>query len=170
MTIATSQVFRYLSHHLHPCKLPELLLTSIIHNGWSLLQTCLISEYSDHTNMIELAIKTAYRFPTCASLRSENLKFSGEHVARPPSTLAHVNVYRRNWLLSACAYNTQQQENMRLTGSMRLIKVLKHGRWGVHKERVEGRKAYSDGQGATRERNSRRFLLQPTSSLLSGLV
>ena len=31
-------------------------------------------------------------------------------------------VYRRNWLLSACAYNTRQQENMRLTKSMRLIK------------------------------------------------
>ena len=29
--------------------------------------------------------------------------------------------YRRNWLLSACAYNTRQQENMRLTKSMRLI-------------------------------------------------
>ena len=56
--------------------------------------------------------------------------------------------YRRNWLLSACAYNTRQQENIRLTkiirltGSMRL-KVLKHGRWGVRKERVDGRKAYS---------------------------
>ena len=80
--------------------------------------------------------------------------------------------YCRNWLLSAYAYNTQQQENMRLTGSIRLIllKVLKHGRWGVRKEHVEGRKAYSDGQEATREHNSRRFLLQPTSSLLSGLV
>ena len=39
--------------------------------------------------------------------------------------------YRRNWLLSACAYNTWQQENMcltksmRLTGSMRLIKSAK---------------------------------------------
>ena len=39
--------------------------------------------------------------------------------------------YRRNWLLSACAYNTRQQENMRLTksmrltGSMRLIKSAK---------------------------------------------
>ena len=55
--------------------------------------------------------------------------------------------YRRNWLLSACAYNTRQQENMRLiksmrlTGSMRLIKSAQHGRWGVRKERVEGRKA-----------------------------
>ena len=41
--------------------------------------------------------------------------------------------YRRNWLLSACAYNTRQQENnimcliksIRLTGSMRLIKSAK---------------------------------------------
>ena len=33
--------------------------------------------------------------------------------------------YHRNWLLSACAYNTWQQENMRLTGSMRLIKSTK---------------------------------------------
>ena len=39
--------------------------------------------------------------------------------------------YRRNWLLSAYAYNTRQQENMRLTksmrltGSMRLIKSAK---------------------------------------------
>ena len=33
--------------------------------------------------------------------------------------------YRRNWLLSACAYNTRQQENMRLTKSMRLIKSAK---------------------------------------------
>ena len=59
-------------------------------------------------------------------------------------------------------------KSVRLTGSMRLTKkVLKHGRWGVHKERVEGRKAYNGGQKATRERNSRR---QPTSSLLSGLM
>ena len=41
------------------------------------------------------------------------------------------NGYRRNWLLSACAYSTRQQENMRLTksmrltGSMRLIKSAK---------------------------------------------
>ena len=40
-------------------------------------------------------------------------------------------IYRRNWLLSACAYNIRQQENMRLTksmrltGSMRLIKSAK---------------------------------------------
>ena len=40
-------------------------------------------------------------------------------------------LYRRNWLLSVCAYNTRQQENMRLTksmrltGSMRLIKSAK---------------------------------------------
>ena len=40
----------------------------------------------------------------------------------------------------------------------------------MRKERVEGRKAYNGGQEATRERNSRRFLLQPTSSLLSGLM
>ena len=39
--------------------------------------------------------------------------------------------YHRNWLLSACAYNMQQQENMclaksmHLTGSMRLIKSAK---------------------------------------------
>ena len=33
--------------------------------------------------------------------------------------------YRGNWLLSACAYNTRQQENMRLTKSMRLIKSAK---------------------------------------------
>ena len=30
-----------------------------------------------------------------------------------------------NWLLSACAYNTWQQENMHLTGSMRLINSAK---------------------------------------------
>ena len=42
-----------------------------------------------------------------------------------------IDKYRRNWLLSACAYNTRQQENMRLTksmrltGSMRLIKSTK---------------------------------------------
>ena len=53
---------------------------------------------------------------------------------------------------------------------MRLIKSANSVGWGMRKERVEGRKAYSDGQEATRERNSRRFLLQPTSSLLSGLV
>ena len=46
------------------------------------------------------------------------------------ATLGFRN-YRRNWLLSACAYNTQQQENMRLiksmrlTGSMCLIKSAK---------------------------------------------
>ena len=40
-------------------------------------------------------------------------------------------VYRKNWLLSACACNTRQQEkmrltkSMRLTGSMRLIKSAK---------------------------------------------
>ena len=45
--------------------------------------------------------------------------------------IVHVVVYRRNWLLSACAYNMRQQENMRLTksmrltGSMRLIKSAK---------------------------------------------
>ena len=45
-------------------------------------------------------------------------------------SLARIN-YRRNWLLSTCAYNTRQQENMRLiksmhlTGSMRLIKSAK---------------------------------------------
>ena len=54
---------------------------------------------------------------------------------------------------------------MHLTGNMHLIKSAKHGRWGVHKERVEGRKAYTNGQEATKERNSRCFLLQPTSSL-----
>ena len=32
---------------------------------------------------------------------------------------------------------------MRLTKSMRLIKVLKRGRRGVRKERAEGRKAYT---------------------------
>ena len=43
----------------------------------------------------------------------------------------HFFIYRRNWLLSAYAYNTRQQENMRLTksirltGSMRLIKSTK---------------------------------------------
>ena len=40
----------------------------------------------------------------------------------------------------------------------------------MRKECVEGRKAYNGGQEATRERNSRCFLLQPTSSLLSGLM
>ena len=40
----------------------------------------------------------------------------------------------------------------------------------MRKERVEGRKAYNGGQEATRERNSQHFLLQPTSSLLSGLM
>ena len=45
--------------------------------------------------------------------------------------LFETSRYRRNWLLSACAYNTRQQENMRLiksmrlTGSMRLIKSAK---------------------------------------------
>ena len=40
-------------------------------------------------------------------------------------------IYHRNWLLSACAYNTWQQENMHLTkgmhltGSMHLIKSAK---------------------------------------------
>ena len=29
--------------------------------------------------------------------------------------------YRRNWLLSACAYNNGQQGTMRLTASVRLI-------------------------------------------------
>ena len=48
--------------------------------------------------------------------------------------------------------------------------MLKRGRWGVRKERVEGRKAYNGGQEATRERNSSHFLLLPTSSLLSGLI
>ena len=72
-------------------------------------------------------------------------------------------LYRRNWLLSACTYNTWQQESMRLTksmcltGSMRLIKSAKCGRWGVRKERVEGRKAYNGGQEAIRERISRHF-------------
>ena len=40
----------------------------------------------------------------------------------------------------------------------------------MRKERAEDRKAYNGGLEATRERNSRRFLLQPTSSLLSGHV
>ena len=40
----------------------------------------------------------------------------------------------------------------------------------MREERVEGREAYNGGQEATEERNSRRFLLQPTSSLLSGLM
>ena len=40
----------------------------------------------------------------------------------------------------------------------------------MHKERIEGRKAYSGGQEATRECNSPRFLLQPTSNLLSGVT
>ena len=31
-----------------------------------------------------------------------------------------IAIYRRNWLLSACAYNMRQQENVRLTKSMRL--------------------------------------------------
>ena len=65
--------------------------------------------------------------------------------------------YRRNWLLSACAFDTRQQENMRLTGSMRLIKSAKRCRRGVRKERAEGRKAYNVGQEVIRERNSRRF-------------
>ena len=39
----------------------------------------------------------------------------------------------------------------------------------MRKERVEGRKAYNGDQEATTECNSRRFL-QPTSSLLSGLM
>ena len=33
----------------------------------------------------------------------------------------------------------------------------------MRKERVKDRKVYSGGQEATRERNSQRFLLQPTS-------
>ena len=40
----------------------------------------------------------------------------------------------------------------------------------MRKERVEGRKAYNGGQEAIREHNSRRFLLQPISSLPSGLM
>ena len=88
-------MYMYLSHHLHPCKLPELLQTSIIHNGCmksaaNMFDIRIFKSYY----IIELTIKTAYRFPTCASFRgSENLKFSGEHVARPPSTLANVNGY-----------------------------------------------------------------------------
>ena len=45
--------------------------------------------------------------------------------------------YCRNWLISARAYNIQQQENMRLTksmhltGNMRLIKSAKT-RWAGH--------------------------------------
>ena len=54
------------------------------------------------------------------------------------------------------------RDELDLVGSMRLIESAKHGRWGVRKKRVEGRKAYSDGQEATRERNSRHFLLQPS--------
>ena len=37
----------------------------------------------------------------------------------------------------------------------------------MHKERVEGRKATAVAKKRRRERNSRRFLLQPISSLLS---
>ena len=51
----------------------------------------------------------------------------------------------------------QQQENMHLTGSMRLIKSAKRYRRGVRKECAEGRKAYNAGQEAIREHNSRRF-------------
>ena len=65
--------------------------------------------------------------------------------------------YHRKWLLSACAYNTWQQENMHLTGSMHLIKSAKRGRRGMRKERAEGRKAYNSGQEAIRKRNSQYF-------------
>ena len=30
--------------------------------------------------------------------------------------------YRKNWLLSACAYSSRRQDTMRLTASVRLIK------------------------------------------------
>ena len=35
--------------------------------------------------------------------------------------------------------------------------MLKRGRWGVRKERAEGRKAYSGDQEIIRERDSRHF-------------
>ena len=66
-----------------------------------------------------------------------------------------IQEYRRNWL-SVSAYNIQQQENIRLINSIRLTKN-KQGRWGVHKERAEGIKAYNGGQEVIRELNSRHF-------------
>ena len=41
------------------------------------------------------------------------------------------------WLISACPYNTWQQENMRLTGSMRLIKSAVGGACVKDVSRVE---------------------------------
>ena len=41
-----------------------------------------------------------------------------------PSLVCHER-YRRNWLLSACAYSNGQQETMRLTASVRLIKTMR---------------------------------------------
>ena len=80
--------------------------------------------------------------------------------------------YRRNRLLSACAYDSgskevcAQQKNMHLTRSMCLIKRLKRGRRDMRKEHAYGRKAYNGRREANRELTSRNLsssgYLQPS--------
>ena len=78
-----------------------------------------------------------------------------------PLSVLTTSTLAKSTLERVC--NMRQQENMRftkcmcLTGSMRLLKVLKRSRWGVRKKHVKGRKAYNGGQEAIREHNSQRF-------------
>ena len=51
-------------------------------------------------------------------LNVETLSILNNYV--PQKLACIISTYRRNWLLSARAYNTQQQENMFLTKSMRI--------------------------------------------------
>ena len=51
-------------------------------------------------------------------LNVETLSILNNYV--PQKLACIISTYRRNWLLSARAYNTQQQENMFLTKSMHI--------------------------------------------------
>ena len=66
----------------------------------------------------------------CNSVFSTYRMWLGQNMNSHYTTLVHNSMYcylkyHRKWLLSACAYNMRQQENIRLTGRMRLIKSTK---------------------------------------------
>ena len=50
----------------------------------------------------------------------QNVVFATHHFRTQTTVWLCVGRYRRNWLLSACAYNNRRQETMRLIRSMRL--------------------------------------------------
>ena len=89
----------------------------------SQLSMMLPSQQQVHTHNIMVNITCIYMY------MHDIVPYSGKH-SRDFHRLAEVSImllenYHRNWLLSACAYNTWQQESIRLTGSMRLIKSAK---------------------------------------------